>query len=190
MVALLVLLVLFVWTAILTYKAMERRSVPLGTPVTLILLGAALLPLFCGLEFISPTFQTMFLSITLQYVALGFLFLGLGLLFFNYMGWVDQWDRRSVVLLSIMPIVFILLVATDPWTSFYYQSLTVSDFNGYSFLETERAWGYWVLVTYVTILLLGIFYLIVRSLLGALETNTKHMTVLLLAIIGSMVMTL
>ncbi len=190
MAALLVLLALFVWTAFLTYKALERRSVALGTPIILVLVGVSLSSLFTATELVSSTFLTMYISIVFQYVAFGFLLLGLGLLFFNYLGWVDQWDLRSAIVLGIVPLFLILLVATDPWTSFYYRSLIVSEFSGYSYLVTERSWGYWILVSYVVFLCVGVLVLILRSFTGALETNVLHMAVLFTAVIGSIFMSL
>lgn len=190
MVALLVLLLLFVWTGLLAYKAWVRRGVSLGTPVALVLVGASLLPLFTLAELLSPTFQTMFMSVVLQYLALGFLLWGLGLIFFNYLGWVEQWDVRSAILLGTAPLTFIILVATDPWTSFFYQSLTISEFSGYSYLATERSWGYWLVAIYVMVFCGGVLALILRSLIGALQTNILHMAVLVSAILASVLMTM
>ena len=162
----------------------------MGTPVLLVLFGTSLSSLFTATELIATTYDSMFLSVILQYVALGFLLWGLGLLLFNYVGWVDQWDLRSAILLGIVPLLLIILVATDPWTSFYYHSLAVSEFNGYSYLVTERSWAYWVTVTYVILLSLGVLGSVIRSFFGALETNLVHIAVLFSAILVSMIMTL
>ena len=186
MAALLVLLVLFVWTAFLTYKALDRRNVALGTPIFLILVGISLSILFTAMELLFTTFQAMYFTVVLQYVALGFLLWGLGLSLFNYLGWVNQWDIKSAVLLGIMPLIFIIMVATDPWTSFYYSSLQVFEFSGYSYLSTERSWTYWLFVSYVVFLCVAVLALILNSFIGALETNVPHMAILVTAIVGSM----
>lgn len=183
------LLALMIWTSYLAYKSFRKPGKHLGFPVSLLFTGVAIFGLAFILELLSSSLEAMLLWNNLAYVGLALLMLGLGLLLLNYLGWVDQWDKRSLVIFSVMPVLTIVMVATNEWTSFYYSKVGVGDFMGHSFLDTERALGYLITVGYVLLLCAVILILIIRSLFGAIQTNLTHMAVLGGSILIAMVLT-
>ncbi len=166
--------------------SMKEPEVQLAAPVRLILAGTAVFGLGFAMEMLFNDWSWLLFWNSVQYVGLGLLLVGFGLLLMNYLGIVEGWDRRSILLASVVPLFILVMVSSDPWHGLYYASIERSHFAGYSYLETTREIGWAVTVGYIMLLCLGVLAQILRSLTGATSANVVHMSVLAAAVILGM----
>ncbi len=181
-------LALVVWMLGFLYLSMRAPSMQLAVPVRLLFAGTALSGFTFAMELLFDEFAWMMFWGVMHYIGLGLLLIGLGLLLLNYMGWVDGWDRRSLLLSSIVPLLILVLMASDPWHGIYYARIETGYLAGYSYLETERAWGFILTVGYIVFLCIAVLARIGMILLGAARSNLPHMAVMAMAIAISLVL--
>ncbi len=100
----------------------------------------------------------------------------------QYTGGENWFNRRRIVLLSIPPLVFILLVLTNEHHRLIWSSIDLPEFFANSHLVKERAAGFWVMVLHSYLMLSVGMFILVRMLVRSRRIHSWQASVLLLAI--------
>ncbi len=168
---------------LLSILAYSNRHVHLGRPVTLMMAGIAIAAAGLASMMFVDDRTLMYASAMVSNLGYAILVLSLGGLVYSYRMGGCPTDNRVMLALAAVPIFMVVSSLTDPWTGFYYSSVEVSQFQGWSYLELLPSWGFLVVLGYALVLLSALLILITKSVLGATDVNIRHMAVITVAVV-------
>jgi PAS domain S-box-containing protein len=95
----------------------------------------------------------------------------------------ERWiaGPRKLVFL-IIPLISLLLVATNEWHGSFYASFSVSREGLFPVLVTEKAWFYWVHQGYTLLLIFASLWLLVKRIFEVPASDTKQVFTVILGL--------
>ena len=171
------------YTALLFFISFKHHNSTFGRPVKALLLGICVLALGFSFELLAQSrFWLEFWSFVSHIGYAILLFTLAGILYSYYMGSCPH-EKWKIASFALVPVLMLIMIATDPWHGLYFSSVEVRTFQGSSYLGLEPSWGYSAVAAYAIILILTLLVLLARNFFGATQLNVKHVAALSAAFI-------
>ena len=121
-----------------------------------------------------------FFWVDMTYV--GVVFVGVTFLAFAlcYTGWRDYLKKRNFALLSVIPVLTLFFLATDPWLGFFFAGKRVS---GTSVIY-DGGVGFWLFIIYMYGLVLLSFLIILQAVFRFPKKYQKQIVMILMGILA------
>jgi PAS domain S-box-containing protein len=143
-----------------------RRRPALGVyPFVVLMASAALWALVYALEIAAEPIAAKRLFAGIQYIGITLVPAAWFVFVLEYTGREKWLTRRSLLLLSIEPVIIVLLALTNMQHPLLYTSASLQQEAGYTFLETSKGIAFYVHVVYSYLLLMTATILLVRDLI-------------------------
>jgi len=169
---------------LLVWMIYPRRSSPIIRTFIFLLLGACLWSFAYAMELWSDSYSTSFFWRRFKYFGIVLIPIQWVVFSFHYAG-KEKWaNRRTFVLLSIIPVFMLIMLWTNDYHSLYYAESSSAEWGPFSGIDDVEGPLYWIFTYYTYILLMVGNILILR---GALTTARIYTKQSLAAVCGIMI---
>lgn len=166
----------------LLYLSLKRNQTNLNHIQTFIISFVLLMTISFFLELLSIEENVMRVWNVTYYIGLAgscFFILFYCLKFLDLKKWMSP---LRLGLWAAIPILAIVLVATDPVLGLYYDSVSISSFGSLTYLNAIPGFGFSIYVVYYTALLLFLIYSLIREYFSAVSSNHDAVVVLIISL--------
>ena len=115
-----------------------------------------------SMELTATEKQVLYFWLRVEYLGIAFMPLFILLFAFHYAGLGQFLTPKSLVAMSIIPVITLLLQWTNPWHGLFYSKVDVCLLKGMTLLKTGKGLGYWVNIAYTYTSLFLMAWLLVR----------------------------
>jgi len=154
-------------TGLLAYFGWRNRTTPVSVLFTLLMSATTLWTIGYALELICTDLPTNLLLNTIEYVGIVTVPVAWLLVILCYTGRAHYITLRNVILLSVIPAIVVLLVATNQYHFLYYSAVIPRIVSGSVVWVFLRGPLFWLHVTYSYLLLLISLILLASRFSGA-----------------------
>jgi len=159
---------------LLVWMIYPRRSSPMIRTFIFLLLAAGFWSFAYAMELWSGSYSTSFFWRRIKYFGIVFIPVLWAVFAFQYAG-KDRWvNRRTFVLLSIIPVFTLIMLWTNDYHSLYYAEISSAEWGPFSGIDNVEGPLYWVFTTYTYILLMVGNVLILRGAVTAASIYTRQ----------------
>ena len=178
------------YAALLFFISLKNQHLTFGRPVAAILLGLSVLALGFSFELLAQSRLWLGVWSFVSHIGYAILLFSLaGILYSYHMGACPR-EKWKIASFALVPVLMLIMIATDPWHGLYYSSSEVKVFQGLSYLSLEPSFGFTAVVAYAIILLTVFLALLVKNLFGATRLNVKHIATLAAAFLVALLISL
>jgi diguanylate cyclase (GGDEF)-like protein/PAS domain S-box-containing protein len=152
---------------LLAAHAFKRRHLPAAYPFALLMSIQALWALLYVLELSSTSLENKLLFAQLQYLCIVNLPLVLLLLAHKYTSPLARISARQVFLLSLLPLLTLLLLATNGYHGLVWQDVQLASGSGFTYISKTYGPWFWVHTTYSYLLVALALARLLESFFGS-----------------------
>ena len=166
------------YTALLFFISLKHQTLTFGKPVAALLAGISILALGFSFELLSQTRLWLDVWSFLSHIGYAILLFALAGILYSYHVGACPHERWKTASFALVPVLMLIMIATNPWHGLYFSSVEIETFYGFSYLALEPSFGFMAVVVYAAILMVTLLALLVWSAFGATKINVKHMATL------------
>jgi PAS domain S-box-containing protein len=159
----------------------RNRKIPIAQPFTLLMAGATLWAVGEAIQGLNVGLVTSFIVTTIEYPGIVIVPVAWFILSLYYTGRKRYVTRSVVILLSIIPAISVVFVATNPVHYFYYTSFTPYVVNGIIIWLYNHGPLFPLLIVYTYLLSILAFFLVFIRLFVQFDRYRKQTLILLIA---------
>lgn len=169
------------YAALLFSMSLKHLNVTFGRPVAAIMLGISLLALGFSFELLAGSRFWMEVWSFTSHIGYAILLFALAGALYTYHFGACPREPWIIGAFSVVPLLMLVMIATDPWHGLYFSSVSVRTFQGSTFLALEPSYGFIAVAAYAMVLLVILLALLVRNMMGATQQNLSHILTLTVA---------
>jgi PAS domain S-box-containing protein len=170
-------------TGVLAYYGWRYRTNPVSAPFTLLMTAVTLWTGGYAFELICVDLPVNLFLNTIEYIGIVTVPVAWLLLVLCYTGRTQYITRRNLALLSVVPVLVVLLVATNSYHYLYYSAIIPQTISGSVIWVFVRGPLFWLHVTYSYLLLLIALILLASRYSGAPTIYRRQIIILGIAAI-------
>ncbi|MDD1772229.1 MAG: ATP-binding protein [Methanomassiliicoccales archaeon] len=138
-------------------------------------------------EKLTPDLHVVLILTVLEYTAVSILVVSMTIYLWQFVGQGRLATRRNVVLLSIIPIITVVAVATNDWHHLYYVTAENAPYGDFYMFSADHGPLFFMWMAYFLFLIVYLVGLLFRTLADTPAPKRKAVWSLIVAIAGMMV---